>query len=45
MLNDKKNDRGKINFSILEGLGKCNFDYKVKQENIEKALQYYRSLQ
>lgn len=45
MLNDKKNEHGKINFSILEGLGKCNFDYKVKQENIEKALQYYRNLQ
>ena len=39
MLNDKKNDHGKINFSILEGLGKCNYDYKVSQEHIEQTLE------
>ena len=44
MLNDKKNDHGKINFSILEGLGKCNYDYKVSQEHIEQALEYYRNI-
>lgn len=44
MLNDKKNDHGMINFSILEGIGKCNFDYKVSKENIENALNYYRNL-
>lgn len=44
MLNDKKNENGKINFSILEGIGKCNYDYKVSKENIEKALQFYRNL-
>lgn len=44
MLNDKKNENGKINFSILEGLGQCNFDYKVSREQIEKVLDFYRNL-
>lgn len=44
MLNDKKNENGKINFSILEDIGKCNYDYKVSKENIEKSLLYYRNL-
>ena len=44
MLNDKKNDHGKINFSILEAIGKCNYDYKVSKENIEKSLNFYRNL-
>ena len=30
--------------SILEGLGKCNYDYKVSQEHIEQALEYYRNI-
>lgn len=44
MINDKKNNHGKINFSLLEGIGKCNFDYKVAPENIEKSLEFYRNL-
>jgi len=45
MINDKKNNHGKINFSLLEGVGKCNFDYKVSAENIEKSLEFYRNLE
>lgn len=44
MFNDKKNNYGDINFSILERLGKCNYDYKVRKENIEIALNFYRKL-
>ncbi len=43
MLNDKKNENGKINFSILTAVGKCNFDYKVSKENIIKSLDFYRN--
>lgn len=44
MLHDKKNEHGKINFSILEGIGTCNFDYKVDKKQIEKVLDFYRKL-
>lgn len=44
MLNDKKNENGKINFSLLEGIGQCNFDYKLSPDNIEKVLNFYRNL-
>ena len=44
MINDKKNNHGKINFSLLESIGKCNYDYKVSTENIIKSLDFYRNL-
>lgn len=44
MINDKKNNHGKINFSLLTSIGKCNYDYKVSSENIEKSLIFYRNL-
>ena len=44
MINDKKNNHGKINFSLLVGIGKCNYDYKVNAVNIEKSLNFYRNL-
>ena len=44
MINDKKNNHGKINFSLLVGIGKCNYDYKVSAVNIEKSLNFYRNL-
>lgn len=44
MINDKKNNHGKINFSLIEGIGKCNYDYKVSADNIEKSLDYYKNL-
>ena len=44
MINDKKNNHGKINFSLLEAIGKCNYDYKVSTENIIKSLDFYRNI-
>lgn len=44
MLNDKKNENGKINFSLLEDIGTCNFDYKVSKEQIVEVLDFYRRL-
>ncbi|SFH87078.1 3-dehydroquinate synthase [Halpernia frigidisoli] len=44
MLNDKKNDSGKIKFSLLETVGKGNFDIEVSEENVIKTLDFYRKL-
>ena len=44
MLNDKKNENGKINFSILTAIGKCNYDYKVTKAAIIQSLDFYRNL-
>ena len=44
MFNDKKNAQGNINFSLLETIGKCNFDTQVSVKNIKNALNFYRFL-
>ena len=44
MKNDKKNDAGKINFSLLTEIGSSNFDYSCSEENINYALHYYQNL-
>lgn len=44
MKNDKKNEAGNINFSLLEGIGGCRFDCLVSAENITYALHYYQNL-
>jgi 3-dehydroquinate synthase len=44
MKNDKKNAAGKINFSLLTGIGSSNFDYSCSEENINYALHYYQNL-
>lgn len=44
MLHDKKNSQGNIKFSLLENIGKCNFDDQVSVENIENTLNFYRFL-
>ncbi|MBK9192484.1 MAG: 3-dehydroquinate synthase [Crocinitomicaceae bacterium] len=41
MQNDKKNDSGKINFSLLNGIGKCNFNVEVPEELIRKSIQCF----
>jgi 3-dehydroquinate synthase len=41
---DKKNERGIINFSLLEKIGKSIFNVVVEQNDIRKALQNYASL-
>ncbi len=42
MQNDKKNTTGKINFSLLNGIGKCQFDVAVSTELILKSLEYFK---
>ena len=44
MVNDKKNEAGKINFSLLDGIGSCLFDYKSDENSILKALDFYKNL-
>ncbi len=41
LLQDKKNDSRGINFSLLNGIGKCEFDVSVSPEMIEKSLLAY----
>lgn len=45
MINDKKNSAGKINFSLLEGIGKCNYDTQVSKENLIQSIDFYRNLE
>ncbi|PWN59380.1 3-dehydroquinate synthase [Chryseobacterium viscerum] len=44
LLNDKKNTDRKINFSLLSGIGSCNYDHQCSQENIIESLSFYRKL-
>ncbi|MFP8892678.1 3-dehydroquinate synthase [Chryseobacterium cucumeris] len=44
LLNDKKNTDSKINFSLLTGIGFCNYDHQCSQKNIIEALSFYRKL-
>lgn len=44
MKNDKKNEHGKINFSLLTDIGICKFDHLSSDENISYALHYYQNL-
>jgi len=44
MLNDKKNCGGKISFSLLDKIGKGNFDREVSREELISALHYYQNL-
>ncbi|MDN3693235.1 3-dehydroquinate synthase [Chryseobacterium tructae] len=44
LLNDKKNVDSKINFSLLTGIGSCNYDHQCSQKNILEAIHFYRKL-
>lgn len=44
MMNDKKNLSGAIKFSLLEKIGQGNFDIKVPDKDLLRALNYYRNL-
>ncbi len=44
LLKDKKNKGGELRFSLLRGIGLCDFDIPVSSSNIKEALDYYRSL-
>jgi 3-dehydroquinate synthase len=44
MKNDKKNNAGQINFSLLSEIGNCGFDKFCSEEEIFESLDYYCSL-
>lgn len=44
MRNDKKNFGNEINFSLLQNIGECRFDYLVSERNILFSLDCYRNL-
>lgn len=44
MLLDKKNSNKKINFSLLNNIGNCDFDITASEEQIKAAINYYCSL-
>lgn len=44
LINDKKNTDSKINFSLLTGIGSCNFDYQCSKKKIASSIEFYRKL-
>jgi len=44
MFNDKKNQGGNINFSLINGIGTCLFDQKLSAEQIILTLNFYKEL-
>ena len=44
MKNDKKNSEGNINFSLITGLGSCNFDFSVSEQQILESLHFFQNL-
>jgi 3-dehydroquinate synthase len=45
MKNDKKNVSGKINFSLPDKIGNCQFDIFVEEALIKESLNYYQRLE
>ncbi len=43
-LQDKKNEQGHVLFSLLEKLGKANYNISISAELMKKSLTYYNSL-
>ena len=43
MKNDKKNQVGKISFSLLHEIGRCGFDFFCTEEEIIQSLDYYHN--
>jgi 3-dehydroquinate synthase len=41
MKNDKKNTSGKISFSLLSTIGKCDFDVFCTEAEIFESLDFY----
>lgn len=44
MLNDKKNSFGNVKFSLLESLGKGNFDIVCTKDEMMSCLNFYRNI-
>lgn len=45
MMNDKKNENSKINFSLIEEIGKGKYNVQCRLNSIEEALNYYKNLE
>lgn len=45
ILQDKKNNHGEINFSLLFDIGQANYNYQSSLENIILSLEFYRNLE
>lgn len=45
MMNDKKNSNGKINFSLINGIGSCVYDFKSDAGKIISSIDFYRNLE
>ena len=44
MLQDKKNRGATLKFSLLKGIGNCEYDVEVNTNNLNEALEYYRKI-
>jgi len=44
LVQDKKNERSKLNFSLIKEIGKCNFDVEVHSEEIKESLVFYQDV-
>lgn len=44
LVQDKKNEGSKLNFSLIEQIGKCNFDVEVNTEEIKESLAFYQEI-
>lgn len=44
ILQDKKNSHGKLNFSLLIGIGKATYNHQTSLENIILALNFYKNI-
>lgn len=44
MFNDKKNQDGNINFSLINGIGSCVFDQKLHADQINLTLDFYKNM-
>jgi len=44
MLKDKKNQNGKINCTLLTGIGQCSLDHICTEEELRESLAYYAGL-
>lgn len=42
MMNDKKNENGKINFSLIKNIGVCEYDVKCNIQSINECLDNYK---
>ena len=43
-IQDKKNSHGKVKFSLLNGIGNCDYDIEINLQYMKEALKYYAEL-